>query len=438
VVLEIVGPDGTTVKSMTMADIQALPVSEGQAGIKSSTGQITPPAPFRGVSLKDLAALVPGFDESMGMNIVASDGYAITFSYNQVMNGDFTEYDPGTGDELKSPFPLTAILAYEMNGQPLDPQQDGDLRVAVVSAEPRQVVDGHWAVKWVNKIEIKSLGKDWTLHLEGMISEDMDRGTFESGSAPNCHGVTWKDDKAQEWLGIPLWLLVGRVDDDIKHEGPAFNDALAAAGYTIEVTASDGYSVTFDIARVARNNNIIVAYKVNDNPLPDQYFPLRLVGSDLTKKEMGGMIASIVLHIDLSKIPAATNTPVPTATPEPVASNADLVITGLVGKEQSWTEADLRGMEVVKITAEHPKQGMTDYEGVRLNALLDLAQVKPEAKKLVLIAADGYKSEVFLAEVRACTDCLVAFTDTPGVLNLVMPGLPSSVWSKDIIRIEVQ
>ena len=159
------------------------------------------------------------------------------------------------------------------------------------------MTDGHWSVKWVTKLEVKSLGEEWSLHLEGAITEDMDRATFESGASPNCHGVTWTDDKAQDWVGIPLWLLVGRVDDEIKHEGPAFNDALADAGYTVDVVASDGYTVTFDSARVKRNNNIIVAYQVNGNPLPDKYFPLRLVGSDLQKNEMVGMIAKIVVHV---------------------------------------------------------------------------------------------------------------------------------------------
>lgn len=201
------------------------------------------------MALKDLVGLVESFDETMGINVIAEDGYSITFSYNQIMNGAFTQYDPGTGDELKSPQTLTAILAYEMDGQKLDPKQDGALRVAVVSDEPKQVVDGPWAVKWVNKVEIKNLGKDWMLHLEGLITEEIDRGTFESGAASNCHGTTWRDEKAQDWVGIPLWLLVGRVDDDIKHKGPAFKDALSTAGYTVEVIASDGFTVTFQSAR---------------------------------------------------------------------------------------------------------------------------------------------------------------------------------------------
>ena len=50
---------------------------------------------------------------------------------------------------------LTAILAYEADGKPLDPKQDGTLRLAIVSDELNQVTDGHWAVKWVNKLEVK-------------------------------------------------------------------------------------------------------------------------------------------------------------------------------------------------------------------------------------------------------------------------------------------
>jgi len=75
---------------------------------------------------------------------------------------------------------------------------------------------------------------------------------------------------------------------------------------------------------------------------------------------------------------------------------------------------------------------------VRLNAILDLLGLKDTAKTLVLTAADGFSAEVSLADVRACADCLLAFTNTEGKLKLVMPGLPSNVWVKDIHRIEVK
>jgi DMSO/TMAO reductase YedYZ molybdopterin-dependent catalytic subunit len=436
-VLQITAQDGT-VKSFSLIDLKAMPVTEGQAGIKSSTGKITPPTSFKGVALKDLAAAFGSFDNTMGINVVAKDGYGITFSYDQVTNGSFTSYDPGTGDELKSPVPMTAILAYEMNGQQLDPTTDGALRLVITSQDPRQVTDGHWSVKWVTNLEIKTVEKSWNLHLEGAINELMDRATFESGSAPNCHGVSWKDDKAQDWSGIALWLLVGRVDDAIKHEGPAFNDALAKAGYTVDVVGSDGYTVTLDSARIARNNNILVAYKVNDTPLPDQYYPLRLVGSDLSKKEMVGKIAKIIVHVPALPAMATSVTPTTTMTTTTTTGGATLVITGLVENEMSLTEADLRGMHVLKITADQPKKGKQDFTGISLNGLLDMAKVKPEAKKLVFTASDGYSSEVFLTEVRSSPDSLVAFTDTPGTFMTVMPGLPGNVWVKNIIKIEVK
>jgi hypothetical protein len=435
-VLQITGPEGS--QSFTLADLKALPVTEGQAGIKSSTGKITLPELYRGVSLKDLMAALGGFDDTTGINVVAKDGYGITFSYDQAMNGTFIAYDPSTGDELKAHDPLTAIVAYERKGQPMDPEMDGTLRLVIVSAKNNQVTDGHWAVKWVTTLEVKSLGEEWTLHLEGAITEGMDRATFESGASPNCHAGTWTDDKAQPWVGIPLWLLVGRVDDEVQHNGPAFNDALADTGYTVDVVASDGYMVSFDSARVKRNDNILVAITVNGNPLPDQYYPLRLVGSDLQKNEMAGKIAKIVVH--LKAAPAATPTAAakPTVASTASAGEADLAVTGAVEQELALSEADLRAMEVVQIKAEHPKKGMTDYEGVRLSTLLDQAKVKSEAKKLVLTADDEFVAEVFLAEVQSCADCLVAFTDTPGKFNLVMPGLPSTVWVKSIVQIQVQ
>jgi hypothetical protein len=67
-----------------------------------------------------------------------------------------------------------------------------------------------------------------------------------------------------------------------------------------------------------------------------------------------------------------------------------------------------------------------------------LAGVKDGATTLVFIAADGYTSEVSLEEVRACTECLVGFTNTLEKFKMVMPNLPSNVWAKDVIKIEVK
>jgi len=431
-------------KTFTLEDLKKLTATEGQAGIKSSTGKITPPAAFKGILLSDLLAQVGGIDPTLGVQIEAKDGYAMTFSADQISTGDFIAYDPGTGDETKNAGTLRPLIAYEMDGKPLDSERDGVLRLVIIGEKNNQVTDGHWSIKWVTKIKVKPMSEEWTLHLEGALTEEMDRATFESGSAEKCHQKTWKDDKAQTWMGMPLWLLVGRVDDEIKHEGPAFNDELADAGYTVEVVAKDGYAVTFDSARVKRNDNLIVAYRVNDNPLPEKDFPLRLVGSDVGKKEGVGAIAKIIVHLDTKPVAAAATvapTALPPATAEPQSAapldKGVLSITGLVGKEQTWKVDELKAMDVVKKTVEHPKKGKQDVEGVSLNALLDLAQPKTGATKLVITAVDGFTAEVDLKAVRDCKDCLIAFNDSGG-LKTVMPGMESGLWVKDVVKIEVK
>jgi len=381
-------------------------------------------------------------DETSGFNVVAEDGYGITFSFEQIKNGVFIAYDPATGAELKNPVELTPILAYEMDGKPLDPKQDGALRLAIISPELNQVTDGHWSVKWVNKLEVKSLGEEWVLQATGGITKTIDRASIESCGAPQCHGASWTDNKDQEWAGVPLYYLVGSVDDEIEHEGPAFNRTLADAGYTIDLIAADGYTVTFDAARVQYNKNIIVAYKVNENQLPDEFFPLRLVGSDLQKNEMVGIIAELKVGVEPVEPVAASESPTEVPTETAATSSEEvsgsLVITGAVNQPLGFIEADLRALEVLKITAEHPKKGKEDYEGIALNALLDLAGTKEGAKTLVVTSADGYVTEVSLTDLRACKDCLLGFTNTLEKFKLVMPGLESSFWAKDVIKIEVK
>jgi DMSO/TMAO reductase YedYZ molybdopterin-dependent catalytic subunit len=448
VVLEIDGPGGS--KSLTMAELMALPVHEGQAGTKSSTGRITPPTLYQGVKLVDLAGLVGGLDPTLGVNVVAKDGYVMTLSYDQIIKGDFITYDPATGDEIKVEEPLTVVVVFARGDQPLG-TDEGPLRLAIASPKNNQVTDGHWSVKWVTKIELKPLGEEWSLGLNGVITDTLDRNTFQSCTAPGCHQATWTDDKAQTWVGVPLWLLAGRVDDQIRHNGPAFFDLLATLGYSVQVVASDGYSTTLEISQLAYNNNILLAYLVDDNPLPEKYFPLRLVGTDLDKGEMVGAVKQVNLLIDpavasqaAALMPQATQTSEPTATPTAASvtlatpSVVELVVAGQVETELALNERILRSMNVAKITVEHPKKGKLDYEGVRLNDLLSLAKVKDGATKLVFTAEDGYSTEVELAQIQACADCLVAFTEEEGHFQIVLPGFETSFWVKDVVKIEVQ
>lgn len=113
-------------------------------------------------------------------------------------------------------------------------------------------------------------------------------------------------------------------------------------------------------------------------------------------------------------------------------------VTGMVDNPLSLTDAGLHKMDVVDISAEHPKNGMTDYTGVRLNDILAEAKVQSGATTLVLTASDGFTSEVALADVTACTDCLVAFGETAGDYMAVMPGQAGKAWVKGLVSIEIK
>ncbi len=121
----------------------------------------------------------------------------------------------------------------------------------------------------------------------------MDRATFESGAAEGCHGSDWTDADGNRWTGIPLYLLVGRVDDDVSHDGPAYNRDLAEAGYQVKLSSAGGTSVEVDSKTMYYKRDILIAYKLNGEALPDEYWPLRLVGEGLPADGMIGQITQI-------------------------------------------------------------------------------------------------------------------------------------------------
>ncbi|MGC9335911.1 MAG: molybdopterin-dependent oxidoreductase, partial [Anaerolineae bacterium] len=268
--------------TLTWDDIQQLPSYEGPGGRISSVGHVTPPVTFKGVTLEDLCGLVGGFTEENSVQITAKDGYGMTFSHDQIVTGDYDTYDPSTGENQPFDGKLWTVIAYEEEGEPIPADQDGPLRLAILGSD-KVVTDGHWWIKWVESVEVKQAQDKWTLHLEGELTEEVDSASFETCAAPSCHGSSWTDEEGQTWQGVPLWSLTGRVDDDNKHEDAAFNDDLAEAGYEIRLTAVDGYNITLESAGVARDNKILLAYLLGEEPLPEKHWPLRLVGPDLEK-----------------------------------------------------------------------------------------------------------------------------------------------------------
>ena len=288
---------GTQVKTFSVAQIRALPVLSGSTGDVTSSGTIEGPYQYKGAALTDILKAIGGITTDNAVRISAKDGYSMTMSYKQVAQGsEFPTYDKTTGKEVTPASPLTVFIAYEKDQKPIDDTL-GPLRLGIMA--PDQVTDGHWWVKWAQKIEVITVQQAWTISLQGAITQSMDKATFESGAAPGCHGTTWTDAQGHSWLGIPLWYLVGNVDDATDM---AYNDALADQGYEVHVANSNGDMVTFSSKEVKRNNNIIVAYQIDGQPLPSTKWPLALVGSGVDPQHQIAQISKIKLVF-----PSSTN-----------------------------------------------------------------------------------------------------------------------------------
>jgi DMSO/TMAO reductase YedYZ molybdopterin-dependent catalytic subunit len=294
VVLTVKGEKGS--RTFTMEQLKALPSYEGYAGIKSSTGTITPPSRFKGVPLADLAGLVGGITKANGVTIVAKDGYGMTFSYRQIMEGGFTAYDPATGDEERPDGKLHVIIAYEHDGKPVG-ADDGPLRLAVAEDTPGQVVDGHWAIKWLTAVSVTRASAAWKVQLTGAVPGELTRASYVNCASPGCHGSGWVDAQGRRWEGVPLYLVMGLVDGGKKHDAGAYDARLAKKGYKIQIETNTGTVITIDSRDIAGKDSIVLSSKVDGGELPDAYFPLRLVGPGLSAAQMPGGIARIVARV---------------------------------------------------------------------------------------------------------------------------------------------
>ncbi|MFA5317605.1 MAG: hypothetical protein WC369_09315 [Dehalococcoidales bacterium] len=281
---------GNQRQDFTLAEIKAMPAVEGWGGIISSSGVISGPFSQKGIPLLDILETVGSVNETEAVRIITEDGYSVTYSYDQITSGNFTTLECSTGKEVPHD-KLTVVISYEEEGAALT-DAIAPLRIAILSSDT-QVTEEQWWIESVEEIEVIYVNQPWKLHLEGALTEDITDSYF--ATSYRCHSATWTDDRNRVWAGIPLWLFVGRVDDDFKHNRQvgAFNDTVADAGYEVQVITVDGYTQTFTSAEVKRNNHLIVAFQRDGGPLPGYQWPLRLVGPKLDNSQMVGQIATI-------------------------------------------------------------------------------------------------------------------------------------------------
>jgi len=238
------------------------------------------------LSYNDSLALA-GYD----IKVIGSDGYFATFDSEVVRrNNDM-------------------LLANQLNGAPL-PEDIFPLMLVGPGLTTGEKV---YNIVRIELLNIPVL-TGWTLELRGATSYDMSQAEFESGAA--CHPAIYDDGEGNVWSGIPLWTLCGWVDDGNQHGSGAYNDELATAGYDIKVIGSDGYYYTFNSNDIRRNNNYVVANRLNGEELDEDKYPLKLVNPDFVQ---GGPSGAGIVRIELNNIPDETPPPPPTAPPTTTA-----------------------------------------------------------------------------------------------------------------------
>ena len=137
----------------------------------------------------------------------------------------------------------------------------------------------------------------WDLILAGKNNVTLTKSQFEAKLALHG-GVNYTDDDGL-WGGLPLYTIVGIVDDN---DPETFNTALAAEGYSIKVTSEDGYSINFESADISECDGYIMANSLNSTELPRTIgekekpcYPLRMVGNDVGAGQLIGAIESVEL-----------------------------------------------------------------------------------------------------------------------------------------------
>lgn len=213
--------------------------------------------------------------------------------------------------------------------------------------------------------------------------------------------------------------LVHPKNGPTDYTGVHLNDLLSQAGIksgatVVTFTANDGFTYQTDLETVQACADCLVAF----DPTTPGVYKLAMAGQTSGKAWVNGLV-TITLSV-----------------PEPVT----LTVSGMVDHELQLTDSALHAMTVVTLNLVHPKNGPTDYQGVRLSDLLSAAGIQAGAATVTFTANDGFANSIDIATVKTCTDCMVAFDPaTPGVYNLAMAGQTSGkAWVNGLVSITIK
>ena len=143
--------EGSTVKTYSMADLQALPSVSGNGGSKGKGGTITGPFAYQGVALTTLLNAVGGISAGETVTLTSSDNYTQSLTYDQITNGNVNYYDTTGNPVNPSPKPTLTVI-YSQNGAALD-STHGPIELGALSSQ-NILTDGSLWAKMIVKIDI--------------------------------------------------------------------------------------------------------------------------------------------------------------------------------------------------------------------------------------------------------------------------------------------
>jgi hypothetical protein len=347
---------------LNSSDIAKLNAYSSYGGTKNSVGVIGSYGNYTGIPVKTLLNLVGDIASGQTLVVTANDGYAQSFTYQQVNGQGYKTFNAITGSQVNATQPVNLVLAYYVNGTGLS-SGSGPLRLTILGTEGLLTESRLWT-KQVSRLEIIT---NWSLLINSTNTVSMSRNDYTTEM--NANLLSYTDSKNSTWDGVALWRIVSYSID----KGSIDNESLAS-GYVIKVIGSDGYSVLLNDTRVSQNNNIIVAGKVNGTIPSLPYWPLTLQGSSLSKKETIKGIAQIQIiplpHIKLT-LTASNGTSVV------LYSQNIAVLTSITDDGGYKNKAGVIS-------------GVGNYTGIQMLTLLNKIGGIGSAQNVTVKAGDGY------------------------------------------------
>jgi DMSO/TMAO reductase YedYZ molybdopterin-dependent catalytic subunit len=254
---------------------------------------------------------------------------------------------------------------------------------------------------------------DWTLGVGGAVSNPLSVSYAELADMPQTElkdilmEKSLGEDTTGSWSGVALTELF----------------AQAGAGEFVSITAvaGDGYAIEISKDEL---QDAIVALKENGEWVAEadpDHGPIRLVTPFTPANRWVFQLQEIQVNAEAAGVPA----------------DAAFKITGNVETEVGWTEEKIRSMDSIEVEYTNKDGETNTYNGVRISDLLSKAGANSDATVLVLVADDGYSAEVSLADMQACTDCIVSFRNQGG-FSIVAPDFPGNAQVKGVVEIQVK